>query len=207
MFTGIITAKGQVDQLQWLTDSSISEQPLSLQLQVRHAYDHLVPGESVAVNGVCLTVIPIDQHLFRCDVSKETLHCTNLNKLQQNEMLNLERALRLSDRLGGHFVQGHVDQSARVESIESTDDWVELTIAGVNEVNQAYLYSKASIAVNGVSLTVNSVSDDHFNVMLIPETCKRTTLGDLKVNDTVNLEFDMLAKCVHRQLSIKAQNI
>jgi riboflavin synthase len=156
-------------------------------------------GDSIAVNGVCLTAVEIDGDTFEADVMEETLARSSLGRLTEGDRVNVELALRVGDRLGGHFVQGHVDSTGRVESIEPREHSRVVRIAAPPELLR-YVVEKGSIAVDGVSLTVVEVDDGSFSVSLIPETLERTTLGSASEGDPVNLEVDMLAK-----YAVKAQ--
>jgi riboflavin synthase len=156
-------------------------------------------GDSIAVNGVCLTAVEIDGDHFEADVMEETLDRTNLGSLASGQQVNLELPLRVGDRLDGHFVQGHVDATGRVESIELREHSRVVRIAAPPEILR-YVVEKGSIAVDGVSLTVVDVDAEGFSVSLIPETLERTTLGSVAEGDPVNLEVDMLAK-----YAVKAQ--
>jgi riboflavin synthase len=156
-------------------------------------------GESLAVNGCCLTVTTKDSTSASFDLLGETLARTNLGHLAAGSRVNLERALRADGRFGGHFVQGHIDTTAKVISVEKKNGdlllLIELPPAGA-----PYFIEKGSIAVNGVSLTVSSLTNDHFGLWIIPHTLQETNLGDLKNGDLVNLEYDMLAKYAARQI-------
>ena len=155
-------------------------------------------GDSIAVNGVCLTAVEIDGNRFEADVMEETLARTTLGSLQEGDLVNVELALRVGDRLGGHFVQGHVDATGRIESIEEREHSRVLRVAAPGELLR-YVVEKGAITVDGASLTVVAVDDDGFTVSLIPETLERTTLGRVAEGDLVNLEVDMLAKYAERQ--------
>jgi riboflavin synthase len=156
-------------------------------------------GDSIAVNGVCLTAVEIDGDTFEADVMEETLARSSLGRLTEGDRVNVELALRVGDRLGGHFVQGHVDSTGRVESVEPREHSRVVRIGAPPELLR-YVVEKGSIAVDGVSLTVVEVDDGSFSVSLIPETLERTTLGSASEGDPVNLEVDMLAK-----YAVKAQ--
>ena len=156
-------------------------------------------GDSIAVNGVCLTAVEIDGDTFEADVMEETLVRSSLGRLAEGDRVNVELALRVGDRLGGHFVQGHVDSTGRVETIEPREHSRVVRIGAPPELLR-YVVEKGSIAVDGVSLTVVDVDDGSFSVSLIPETLERTTLGSASEGDPVNLEVDMLAK-----YAVKAQ--
>ncbi|HEX2048680.1 MAG TPA: riboflavin synthase [Acidimicrobiales bacterium] len=149
-------------------------------------------GDSVAVNGCCLTVVAVHEDAWSADVVDETLSRTNLGRLEPGDPVNLERPLRLTDRLGGHVVQGHVDGLGEV--VQPPPDLV------VRTPDTRYLVEKGSVAVDGVSLTVVEVFEDRFRVAVIPHTAEVTTLGRVQAGDTVNLEFDILAKYVERLL-------
>lgn len=154
-------------------------------------------GDSIAVNGVCLTATAFDSNGFVADAMAETLAKTNLNKLGPGDKVNLERALRLSDRLGGHLVTGHVDGIGTIVSIERQDIAILITVAAPPEVLH-YTVKKGSIAVDGTSLTVVDVNSESFLVSLIPHTAHHTVLGSKKVGDLVNLEADVLGKYIEK---------
>jgi riboflavin synthase len=187
MFTGLIAQTGQV-----------RKNGARLAVETELAKE-LAPGDSIAVNGVCLTAVAIDDNSFEADVMEETLVRTSLGRLQQGDRVNLELALRIGDRLGGHFVQGHVDATGRILEIEQREHSRVLLIGAPPEIVR-YIVEKGSIAVDGVSLTVTEVDAKGFSVSLIPETLERTTLGSVSEGDPVNLEVDMLAK-----YAVKAQ--
>jgi riboflavin synthase len=187
MFTGLIAQTGQV-----------RKNGARLAVETELAKE-LEPGDSIAVNGVCLTAVAIDDNGFEADVMEETLVRTSLGRLQQGDRVNLELALRIGDRLGGHFVQGHVDATGRILEIEQREHSRVLLIGAPPEILR-YIVEKGSIAVDGVSLTVTEVEAKGFSVSLIPETLERTTLGSVSEGDPVNLEVDMLAK-----YAVKAQ--
>ena len=186
MFTGIITERGTMSRLEPRGNGA----RLTIK---RSARGRLVRGESIAVNGVCLTVASFRDGAFTADLSEETLDRTALGRLQRGARLNLERPLRLIDRLGGHLVQGHVDAVGELQGIDGEiyrwtypREFTELVV------------SKGSIAVNGVSLTIVDPDSRTFGAALIPETLRKTNLGDLQAGDPVNLEFDVIAKFVRR---------
>jgi riboflavin synthase len=194
MFTGLVEALGIVERLEDAgagRELTIREQALAPELAV---------GASVAVNGACLTVVARDALTFRFQVGPETLHRTNLGELATGDCVNLERALRFDDRLGGHFVQGHVDGLGRVTRRERSGEW-ELVWFSCPPNLAAQMVSKGSVAVDGVSLTLVDVSGDGFSVALIPHTLDHTTLGFKQPGETVNLETDLLAKYVWKCLA------
>jgi riboflavin synthase len=192
MFTGLVEAVGSVRSLEKRGDAA------RLTLETTLAPE-LALGESLAVNGCCLTVASTDGSSASFDLLLETLNRTNLGILSGGSRVNLERALRADGRFGGHFVQGHIDTTAEVLSAEKKGSDLNLVIA-MPRSGSHYLIEKGSIAVNGVSLTVALLNEDRFGLWIIPHTIQETNLGDLKPGDRVNLEYDMLAKYAERQL-------
>jgi riboflavin synthase len=190
MFTGIIQAVGHIDAITQAGDDvklSISAENLGL--------DDLQMGDSIAVNGVCLTVTKFDKTYFGAHVSKETLNVSvGLNKQQS---VNLEKALRLNDRLGGHLVSGHVDGVGEVTQFLDTGECWLLAIRAPHAISK-YIAKKGSICVDGVSLTVNRIENDTFTMNIIPHTLQHTTFQHLKVGSQVNLEIDQIARYVER---------
>lgn len=160
-------------------------------------------GESVAVNGACLTARNIKGNRFYVDVSPESLRRTGLGRLQAGSKVNLERALRLCDRLGGHLVSGHVDAQGQVKERRAAGDFTLFTFA-LDAGLTKYIIEKGSITINGVSLTVNECERDRFSVSIIPHTLAVTTLGALREGDWVNIEVDMIGKYVEKLLAEKA---
>ncbi len=160
--------------------------------------DDVQVGDSIAVNGICLTVIALASDSFTVDVSRETLDCTvGLDK--PNGLVNLEKALRLSDRLGGHLVSGHVDGVGEVVAFDDLIESWRLTVRAPQALAK-YIAAKGSIAINGVSLTVNQVSGSEFSVNLIPHTLAQTSLNKLRTGTRINLEVDLIARYVERML-------
>ncbi len=154
-------------------------------------------GESISINGTCLTVISIGDHAFTIEASHETLKRTNLSKLKIGSKVNLERSLKLGDRLGGHIVNGHVDGVGNADSMQKRGKSVEIWFSLPKGLS-AYVVEKGSIAVNGVSLTVNAVNRDRFSVNIIPYTQEATIFGKMKPGDSVNLECDIIAKYLEK---------
>jgi riboflavin synthase len=164
-------------------------------LSVAAQFDRLVAGESVAVNGVCITLTLVSEAGFEADVSLETLRSTTLGRLRPGAEVHLERALRLEDRLGGHLVSGHVDGVAVVEHVERAGEAVRVTVRAPSEL-RPYLARKGAVALDGVSLTVNEVRGSTFDVMLVPFTREHTSLSRLGPGSELNIEADMLARYV-----------
>ena len=160
-------------------------------------------GDSVAVNGVCLTATGVGGASFSADVMQETLRRTSLGALRPGERVNLELPLRASDRLGGHIVQGHVDGTATVEALRD-EGFARVVRLAVPAELLRYVIEKGSVALDGVSLTVSAVDDEGFEVSLIPETLERTTLGALEPGRRLNLELDVVAKYVEKLTAVRA---
>jgi riboflavin synthase len=191
VFTGLVMDLGEVDAVEQTGDG--------VRLSVRTTLtDEVSPGDSVAINGVCLTATTVDDGAFAADVMNETLSRSSLAGVTGGSRVNVELPLRPADRLGGHVVQGHVDVVGTVERVDSDGFARRVRIAAED---LRYVVEKGSIAVDGVSLTVSALDDDAFEVSLIPETLERTNLGALEPGATVNLEFDVLAKYVERLVS------
>lgn len=187
MFTGIIHTNGVIESLERLDAGA--------RLRIRGTdHEPFTRGESVAINGVCLTVIPKDSSLLM-EISNETLARTTLGALGTGARVNIERALGVGDRFGGHFVQGHVDTTGTLISKKSEGEFAVYRWSFPGDFSDLVV-SKGSIAVDGVSLTVVDPDDSSFGAALIPETLKRTTLGTARIGERVNLEFDMIAKYV-----------
>jgi riboflavin synthase len=193
MFTGLIETVGHV--------SGITSVPSGFCIRIRTALaPSLTPGDSVAVNGVCLTATVIEGDEWQADIGPETARVTTLGSLQPGQTVNLERPLRAGDRLGGHFVQGHVDAMGTIDDVRRDGDAHWVTISFPNAL-APLLIPKGSIAVDGISLTVAALHDDGFDVAVIPHTLAVTSLGEKQPGDPVNLEVDVLAKYVERLLA------
>ncbi|MEZ5095359.1 MAG: riboflavin synthase [Nocardioides sp.] len=201
MFTGIVETLGTVEVVRDLGDA--------VRLTISDEHAHVLAdaslGDSIAVNGCCLTVAHLsfnghEPEAFEADVMAETLAKTTIGRLAEGDEVNLERAVRADQRLGGHLVQGHVDGVGTIASRAPSAHWDVVAIAIPEELAR-YLVPKGSVTVDGVSLTVVEVGPDRFTVSLIPETLARTTLGRRKVGDQVNIEVDVLAKYVERLLA------
>jgi riboflavin synthase len=190
MFTGLIEVLAEV--------AEIKPTPAGFRLRLATPLaGEMAPGDSLAVNGVCLTVIAADAEGLHTDISPETARVSTLGSLKRGALVNLERPLRADSRLGGHFVQGHVDATASVEDIRQDGDsyWMTFKFA---PLIAPYIVRKGSIAVNGISLTVAGVDDRRFDVQIIPYTWEHTTLQRLKTGELVNIECDIIGKYVVR---------
>lgn len=201
MFTGIIQGFGTV------AEKRAAGGGVVLALEADFDLTDPEEGESIAVNGTCLTARNITGNRFLADVSPESLSCTGMGSLSVGSRVNLERALRLSDRLGGHIVSGHIDGLATVEERRSAGDFT-LFVFSLDPGLTKYVIAKGSITINGVSLTVNGCEHSRFSVSIIPHTLSSTTLGELKQGDKVNIEVDIIGKYVEKLLggNVNAQS-
>jgi riboflavin synthase len=190
MFTGLVQDLGSV--------RAVEREPAGARLEVASSLAaELSEGDSIAVNGVCLTAVTVADGAFRADVMAETLRRSSLGPLEEGDHVNLELPLRAADRLGGHFVQGHVDGTGTVDSVE-VEGFANVVRVACEAAILRYIVEKGSIAVDGVSLTVADIDAEGFTVSLIPETIERTTLGGAVPGRVVNLEVDVLAKYVEK---------
>lgn len=193
MFTGIVQQCGMIE--------SITFDDCGAKISIRSSYQSIKSGESIAVNGVCLTVLDDGDNSFRVDVSPETLDLTTIGTWRAKRQVNLERALRGDERFGGHFVLGHVDTKAVIEAINEKADFKEIIISEFQVPQANYLVKKGSIAVDGISLTINEAIDNRVSLMIVPHTLKYTNLSELAVGDSVNIEYDYLARIIAHQLA------
>jgi riboflavin synthase len=193
MFTGLVEALGKVSAISMAADSAVftfSSVPFASELAI---------GDSICVNGICLTATNIEADTFSVDVMVQTLKLTSLGALKEGDSVNLERAALVSSRLGGHIVQGHVDGTGKIALLAPGEKWIQMDIQFPAELMK-YVVAQGSICIDGVSLTVGSVSDEsnQITVWLIPETLAKTNLSTKKPRDLVNIEVDVLAKYVER---------
>ncbi len=199
MFTGIIEEVGTVQGTRFL------ENRAEISIRARTVTEDLNIGASIAVNGVCLTAVDFSQQGFVADVSPETLQVTNLRTCQAGTPVNLERALRVSDRLDGHIVQGHVDDTATLLGIEPQGETILLRMSMPENISR-YIVPKGSITVDGISLTVNACDADSFRCMIIPHTLQHTNLRFRQAGDSVNLESDVIGRYVEHLLPSTQDN-
>ncbi len=199
MFTGLVEAVGAV------VGSVVADVGVRLEIAAPLAGE-LVRGDSIAVNGVCLTVVRSDASGFQADVGPETLRVTTLGRLGAGAAVNLERPLRADGRLGGHFVQGHVDGLGRIDQIRPAADFHWLTVGYPREL-APYLVPKGSVAVDGISLTVARLANGGFDVQVIPYTLEHTNLRGVRIGDEVNIECDLVGKYVVRGLDIARSRV
>ena len=192
MFTGIITAEGVVERIAQKPDGGAK-------LHIRTPWDctQIAIGASVACNGICLTLVEAEGYVFEADASTETFRITTMAHWQAGQHINLERALAVGDELGGHIVSGHVDSVAHITNIMKQGDSTHIEFE-LPQTLAPYVAPKGSIALDGVSLTVNAVEGKQFSVMVIPHTAAMTNLTSLALGDRVNVEVDMLARYVSR---------
>lgn len=196
MFTGIVKELGVVDRVDATAEGA------RLVIVAPHTANRVHVGDSVAINGVCLTVVRKVGEQLQFDAVLETLRRSNLGELKPGEQVNLEDSLRVGEAMGGHFVQGHVDTTGVVKRLSPQGNAVVMVV-GVSEEWMRYAVPKGSVAVDGVSLTIVDVGADEFSVWLIPHTRAVTTLGLRRIGDRVNVEFDVLAKYIERLLEVR----
>lgn len=202
MFTGIIDHCGEI--------KSIEQTTVGLRLTINTQFNDFVLGESIAIDGVCVTVTEFDAHTFCCDISPETLALTIMQGYRPGSRVNLERSLAVGERMGGHYVTGHVDCTATLADVVSHHDYVEFQITGFDPKQAAYLVPKGSVTINGVSLTINQYHQQAtpgFSVLLIPHTMSVTNLQMLMPGNLVNIEFDYYAKVIAHQLALQMQTV
>jgi len=200
MFTGIIEEIGKIEQVD-LQDSN-----LFLRIKAPRVSTDLKVGDSVNINGACQTVVELKGDHFTVEAVEETLRRTNLGQLKSGDPVNLERALRASDRLGGHLVSGHVDFVGKIRSILSKGQ-SHIFEFGFPPEHQTHFVEKGSVTVDGVSLTIVQVRASSFTVSIIPFTISSSTLGEKRIGDTVNIETDLIGKYVERILSVKKDKL
>ncbi|WP_169544867.1 riboflavin synthase [Sneathiella aquimaris] len=198
MFTGIITDVGEIASIEKSGDTKI---------KIKTAFDtsDIDIGASIACSGPCLTVVDKGEDWFAVEASDETLSCTNLNEWEVGTMVNLERALKLGDELGGHVVTGHVDAVIVLKNLEEINDSTKLTLSLPDEY-AGFVAAKGSITLNGISLTVNEVGVDFFSVNIISHTKAHTTFRTLKIGQRINFEIDVLARYVARMTEVNNKN-
>lgn len=189
MFTGIIEEIGEIKNFQHNT---------VLEVSCHKILEDVKPGDSIAINGVCQTVIGFSKISFKVEVSPETLAVTNFSQLKAGMKVNLERALTPTTRMGGHIVQGHVDQTGELLKVEKLDNFYNMYF---ETADTKYIVKKGSITVNGISLTVADVNETCFKIAVIPHTFENTTLSGLKIGETVNIETDILGRYIEKFLS------
>ena len=198
MFTGIIEELGKVRSIEHRGENA------RIIIEARIVIEGTNQGDSIAVNGVCLTALDIQSDSFAADVSKETLARSTLGNLQPGTPVNLERSVTPATRLGGHIVQGHVDARGRLLSVEDHGESWTIRIEYPSDLER-YLVFKGSVSVEGISLTIAELTDDYFEVAIIPKTWEVTNLSTLKAGDPVNLEVDVIGKYVERLLQFRRE--
>ena len=197
MFTGLVEAVGRV--------ASVEDMASGRRLRFQTSLEQLTPGDSVSVNGVCLTATAIDGGTFSADAGPETLRVTTLGRLKDGDTVNLERSMRADGRFGGHFVQGHVDGTGTIAAIRPDGEAHWLTVTFPGPLAPLFV-PKGSVAIDGISLTVAALRDSQLDVMIIPFTWQATNLASRHVGDMVNLECDMIGKYVARILEARLQH-
>lgn len=195
MFTGIVEEVGKIKKIERNTVSA------KLSIEADKVLQEIKEGDSIAVNGICLTVTSFTKNSFTADVMHETMNRTTLGKLKENSPVNLERALSVMGRFGGHMVSGHIDGRGKIVGIEKDDNAVLFTIETTEKILR-YIVEKGSIAINGISLTVARVDRKNFTVSVIPHTLRVTSLGSFQKGDEVNLENDIVGKYIEKLLGL-----
>jgi riboflavin synthase len=195
MFTGLVQTICNVKSVA----IGLGSRSATLTVDLGQFADQAKIGDSIAVNGVCLTVSKLDGRLISFDLSAETLEKTTLGRLNSASLVNVELAIKATDRLGGHFVQGHIDGVAKIAAIEKNGQFANIKFAATPELLDQ-MVPKGSVAVDGISLTIASINQNSFSVAIIPQTLERTTLGKAKVGDLVNIETDIIVKTIKKQL-------
>ena len=193
MFTGLVEAVCTVKSVRQIASV------MQITVDLGHLADDAKIGDSIAVNGVCLTVGTLDSSLATFDLSRETLEKSTLGRLKPSSPVNIERALMPSDRLGGHFVLGHIDGTATIKRIDRHGQFADIEFATSSELLDQMVV-KGSVAVDGISLTIAGMNESSFTVAIIPETLKKTTLGKVRIADVINIETDIIAKIIKKQL-------
>ena len=197
MFTGIVEETGIIKLIN--TDSG------NITIECKKVLKDTITGDSIMINGVCTTVTEMTEKSFSVRISPETLNITNFSNLKQGDIVNLERALTLNSRLGGHIVSGHTDCTGKLLSIEKLNEFYDLTFE-IPTSSKKYIVYKGSITIDGISLTIADIKNDIVKVALIPHTFENTNLKTLKTGNSVNIETDILAKYVEKMLSAKDNN-
>ncbi|AHE66991.1 riboflavin synthase [Legionella oakridgensis] len=198
MFTGLIEQQGAV--VANLTNVT------GQRLLIDAPFEHLQEGESIAVNGVCLTLLPKFKSHLAFDVSPETLARTTLGALRVGDAVNLERAMTATARFGGHYVSGHVDRTIHLNAVTNIGEYIEMNVGEFKPEEMRFLLPKGSITLDGVSLTINAIENRGVSVLLVPHTLANTTLAKRCVGDYLNVEFDYLTRVVAHQLSLLTQS-
>ena len=193
MFTGIVEELGQIETI---TESSIS-------IRCSKVLEDVKLGDSIAVNGTCLTVTTFNNSMFSADISSQTKNSTKLNNLAKNDLVNLERAMLANSRFGGHIVTGHVDCTGIINKIAKQGEFYDLRIKLPSNENSQYIVKKGSITIDGISLTIGDITNSEIIFAIIPHTFENTNMKSFKIGDNVNIEFDILAKYVEKNLSLK----
>jgi len=193
MFTGLIETIGTVKAARFAGDSMV------LNIDLGKLANEGKTGDSIAINGACLTITKLQGSLASFDISAETLAKSTLGKLKPSSEVNVERSLKANDRFGGHFVLGHVDGTATIDAIDKKGEFANIKFAAKADLLDAII-AKGSVAIDGISLTIATVDQNSFGVSVIPETLKRTTLGKAKIGDCVNIETDIIVKTIKKQL-------
>lgn len=192
MFTGIVNHTGKI--------AAIEPMANGLLFWINTEFSAIQLGESISIDGVCLTVVNVKEAQFAVELSPETLRLTTAVHYQVGSRVNLERALKMGDSLGGHWVTGHVDRAIKVNTIKAHQEFIEIIFSDNSLEHRNFIIHKGSVCINGVSLTVNEKNPEGFSVMIIPHTTKITNLSELKEGSLVNIEYDCMAKMIGQQV-------
>ncbi len=201
MFTGIVEEKGKVQKVK-----QNSKLAFEFEIEAKKIMEDIKLGDSISVDGVCLTVTEFSDDTFQVDVMPETVKATTINQLKQGSFVNLERAMLVTTRLGGHFVTGHVDGVGEIINIEKKENAIYYKIRIPRDLSR-YLINKGSVTIDGISLTVFGIKDEELMISLIPHTVNHTVLGSKVVGNNVNIECDLLAKHVENLLTTREENM
>ena len=194
MFSGIVESTGTIKKIE------IQDHCQTLEVLPFHPMNDLKLGDSISINGVCLTITQLQAESFQVNIVPQTLRVTNLGQLKVNDQVNLERALTLNERIGGHFVQGHIDQTGEIIHLEKDGEAALLAKIRISEHLSKYIVNKGYITIDGMSITIIEAESDWFNVTLIPYTQKVTIANQYKTGTLVNIEVDMMGKYIEKQL-------
>ncbi len=196
MFTGIVQKQGGIRAIKRTSKA------LRFEVEIEKFLKDVKKGDSIAVNGVCTTVVDLEKDCFAFEAIEETLNKTNFKKLKKGSIVNLEKSIKWNEKIDGHFVQGHIDETGKILEIKNDKKRTRITIS-LSKAMKPFVAYKGSVSINGISLTISDVEEKKFSVDIIPHTLKNTNLSQLKKNDIVNIEADMIARYLHKIITTK----